>query len=89
MHTLAVLGTVVSTGFIRDPFSMPLASTLGMGLFLGGLLATAKISYTHGLSKPADSGENVTYNLSLFFQAFAIASLIANGLCALSSKVGL
>ena len=87
MHTLAVLGTVVSTAFVRDPFLMPLMSTFGIGLFLGGLLATAKISYTHGLSHPADSGENVTYNLSLFFQAFALASVVANSLCALSSKV--
>ena len=28
-------------------------------------------------------------NLSLFFQSFALASLIANSLCALSNKGGL
>lgn len=44
MHSLGVLGTVVSTAFIKDSFAMPIVNTLGIGLFLGGLLATAKIS---------------------------------------------
>ena len=61
MHSLAVLGTVIVTAFVKDVFATPLINMLGMGLFLGGLLATAKISYTHGLSQPADSTENVTY----------------------------
>lgn len=46
-------------------------------------------SYTHSQSQPADSGENVTFNLSLFFQSFGLASLIANSFCALSKKGGL
>ena len=86
MHTLGVVGTVVSTGFIKDCFATPLINTLGIGLFLGGLLATAKISYTQGVAKPSDSGDTVTFNLSLFFQAFGMASLVSNALCALSTK---
>ena len=111
MHTMAVLGTVIFTAVVKDAFNKPLLATLGIGLFLGGLLATAKISYTHGLSQPADSVrlgfsivliyaqltiqsccvqvENVNFNLSLFFQCFALGSLIANSLCALSNKGGL
>lgn len=89
MHSLAVLGTVTVTAFVKDVFATPLINMLGMGLFLGGLLATAKISYTHGLSQPADSTENVTYNLSLFFQAFAFGSILANAVTAASSKGGL
>lgn len=89
MHTLAVLGTVVYTAFVKDSFGKPLLTTLGIGLFLGGLLATAKISYTHGQAQPADSVENVNFNLSLFFQAFGLGSLIANSLCALSKSGGL
>lgn len=88
-HTLGVAGTVVSTALIKDTFAMPLLNTLGIGLFIGALLATAKISYTHSLSQPSDSGENVTYNLALFFQALGVASLLANGICALSKKGGL
>ena len=89
MHTLGVVGTLVATGFIKDVVSAPLINTLGAGLFFGGLLATAKISYTHGITQMSDSDENITYNLSLFFQAFGIASLVANGLCAISMKGGL
>jgi hypothetical protein len=89
MHTLAVLGTVAVTAFVKDVFSTPLINTLGMGLFLGGILATAKISYTHGLSQEATSTENVTYNLSLFFQALAFGSILANAVTAASSKGGL
>lgn len=89
MHTAGVLGTVVSTAMIKDSFTAPLMNTIGVGLFLGGILATAKISYTHGLSQPATSGENITFNLSLFFQSFGIASLVSNALCALSLKSGI
>ena len=111
MHLLAVIGTLVTTALIRDVFKQPIVNTVGLGLFLGALLATAKVSYTHGLSQPASSVENVNYvsafgvrmgfklrftklyfthtvidsctvqNLSLFFQAFAIASLFANSMC--------
>lgn len=81
MHLVAVIGTLVTTAFIRDVFKQPMLNTLGIGLFLGALLATAKVSYTHGLSQPATSVENVNYNLSLFFQGFAIASLFANSMC--------
>jgi hypothetical protein len=58
-HSLAVVGTVVITGFVKDVFTTPLINTLLMGLFLGGILATAKISYTHGLAQEATSTENV------------------------------
>tara|TARA_B110000858_G_scaffold89560_1_gene103515 strand:+ start:1180 stop:1629 length:450 start_codon:yes stop_codon:yes gene_type:complete len=61
MHTLSVVGTVVYTGLVRDSWGKPMYSTLGITLFLGGLLSTAKISYTHGLAQPADSVENVNY----------------------------
>jgi len=89
MHSLGVIGAVVCTGIFKDPFATPLINTVGIGFFLCGVLATAKISYTHSLTHTAESGENVTYNLSLFFQAFGIASLVSNGLCALSTKVGI
>lgn len=88
MHSLAVLGTVVVTAFVKDVFSTPLVNTIGMGLFLGGILATAKISYAHS-GEPANSTENITYNLSLFFQSFAFASILANAVTAASAKGGL
>ncbi len=88
MQSAAVLGTVIVTGFVRDVFSTPLTNTLGFGLFLGSVLATAKISYAHS-GMEADSAEVILYNLALFFQAFAIGSLISNGLCALANKGGL
>jgi len=89
MHCLGVLGTLVATALVKDVLSAPLVNTLGGGLFLGGFLATAKLSYMHGAATPADSGENVTYNLALFFQAFGIASIVANGFCAASNKGGI
>lgn len=89
MSVLAVLGTVVSTALVRDAFSMPLMNTLLFGLFLGCLLATAKISYLHSVGFPSDSGENITYNLALGFQVFALASIVANGACAISKKGGI
>jgi len=61
MHLIAVIGTLVTTAFIRDVFKQPIINTVGIGLFLGALLATAKVSYTHGLSQPATSVENVNY----------------------------
>lgn len=88
-HILAVIGTVVYTALVKDTFSKPMFSTFGIGLFLTALLSTAKISYTHATAMAADSVENVNYNLSLFFQAFALASLIANSLAALAKNVGL
>jgi hypothetical protein len=88
-HSLAVVSTVVITGFVKDVFTTPLINTLLMGLFLGGLLATAKISYTHGLAQEATSTENVTYNLSLAFQAFAFGSILSNAIAAASSKGGI
>lgn len=84
MHLIAVVGTLVTTAFVRDVFKQPILNTVGVGLFLGALLATAKVSYTHGLAPPPQSPtsvENVNYNLSLFFQGFAIASLFANSMC--------
>jgi hypothetical protein len=84
MHTIAVIGTVLSTAFVKDVFSTPLVNTLGFALFMGGLMATLKASYTHGAAQPANSVENVNYNLSLLFQAFGVASLLSNALCALA-----
>jgi len=89
MFSLAVVGTVVSTALVRDAFSMPMLNTLIVGLFLGALVATAKIAYLHGYGFPSDSGEVVTFNLALFFQSFAIASITSNGACALSKKGGI
>lgn len=88
MHAVAVLSVVVSTGFVKDSLSMPLANTFGGGLVLGALVATAKVSFAHS-GLPADSSENVLYNLALLFQAFGIASLAANGLAAASNKGGI
>lgn len=106
MHSLGVVGAVVSTGLIKDSFATPLVNTVGAGLFLCGLLATAKISYAHdnslevsdsssgtavatALKLSVDSGEDILYNLSLFFQSFGIASLLSNALCAISMKGGI
>lgn len=52
-HTLAVVGTVVYTAFVKNTFGWPLLATLGVGLFLSALLATAKISYFHSTA-PAE-----------------------------------
>jgi hypothetical protein len=84
MHTVAVLGTVLSTAFVKDVFSTPLVNTLGFALFMGGLMATLKASYAHGVAQPANNVENINFNLSLLFQAFGVASLLSNALCALS-----
>ena len=87
-HTLAVVGTLVTTALIKDVVHQPLLNTLGFGLFIGSLVASGKISYAHS-GLPADSAENVFYNLSLFFQGFGIASITANALCAASKKGGI
>ena len=42
--------------------------------------------YTHYKAQPANSVENVNYNLSLLFQTLGLASLIANGIGALATK---
>ena len=88
MHALGVLGTLVTTAFVKDVLAVPMINTLGAGLFLGGLIATAKISYAHS-GLPADSTENVLYNFALFFQVFGVASIVCNGFCAASKKGGL
>ena len=88
MHSLAVLGTLVSTALIKDVLMAPLVNTLGAGLFTGGLLATAKIAYAHS-NMPADSAEVILYNLALFFQGFAAASILANGFCAAAKTGGI
>jgi hypothetical protein len=87
-HTLAVLGTLVATALIKDTLAAPLVNTLGCGMFLGALVATGKLSYSHS-GLPADAAENVTLNLALFFQSFGLASLAANGLCAASKAGGI
>lgn len=89
MHSLAVFGTVTVTGFVKDVFAVPLINMIGMGLFLGSIIATTKMSYTHGLAQVATTGENITYNLSLLFQCFAFGSIIANAITAASRKNGM
>lgn len=58
-HSLAVLGTVIVTAFVKDVFATPLINTVFFGLFIGSMLATAKISYTHGLAQESTTTENV------------------------------
>lgn len=89
MHALGVLGTLVSTALIKDVLQAPIVNTLGAGLFTGGLLATAKIAYFHSALLAADSTEVVLYNLALFFQGFAAASILANGFCAAAKTGGI
>jgi hypothetical protein len=88
-HSLAVVGTVLVTGFVKDVFTTPVINTLFMGLFLGGILATAKISYTHSQVQEATSTENITYNLSLAFQVFAFGSILSNAIAAAAAKGGI
>ena len=87
-QSCAVLGTVVSTGFVKDCLSMPIMNTFGAGLFLCAFIATAKVSYSHS-GLPADASENVLFNFALLFQGFGIASIVSNGLTCASSKSAL
>lgn len=87
-HTLAVVAVLLITDFFKDALGMPIANTFIFAFFLGAMMATLKISYAHG-GFPADSGEVVTYNLSLFFQAFGLASIISNCLTCASLKGGI
>ena len=89
MESLAVLGTVTYTGLVKEPFSMPLTTMAGFGLFLGALIATTKMSYMHGIAMDSDSAENILYNVGLFFQVYALGSIMANGLCAVAGKSSL
>ena len=87
-HAIAVLGTLVYTGFVRNALSMPTILTLGTGLFLGAIVATAKISFAHS-GMPADSTENVLYNLSAIFQVFGFASIMSNAMVAAAKAGGI
>jgi hypothetical protein len=87
-HTLAVLGTLTYTGFVRNALGMPNVLTFMFGLFFGAIVATGKISYAHS-SMPADSTENVLYNLSIVFQVFGMSSVLVNAIVASSKSGGL
>ena len=87
-HLMAVVGTLVYTGFVRNALSMPTVLTLGMTLFLGALVATAKVSFAHS-GLPADSTENVFYNASAFFQVMGIASIMVNSLVVAARSGGI
>ena len=85
---LGITGVLVSTAFVKDSLSMPLMNTLGAGLFLAAFIATAKMSYSQAML-PAESTENVLFNLAILAQGFGIASLFSNALTAASIKGGL
>jgi hypothetical protein len=87
-HAIAVLGTLTYTGFVRNALSMPMVLTLGNGLFFGSIVATAKVSFAHS-GMPADSTENVLYNLAILFQVFGMSSIMSNSLVAASKSGGL
>ena len=77
LHATAVIGTVVSTGFIKDVFAMPLFNTVGAGLFFMGFAATGVLANYHFTDSGSDTGENICYMFSLIFQAFACFAAIA------------
>ena len=87
-HICAVVGTLVYTGFVRNALTMPTVLTLGIGLFGGAVVATAKCSFMH-VGFPADSTENVLYNLSIIFQVFGAASIVGNALVASGKQGGI
>ena len=87
-HAVAVLGTLTYTAFVRSAVSMPTMLTLGLGLFLSALLATMKTGLMH-VSFPADSTENVLFNLSVLFQCFGLSSIVANAFVASAKSGGL
>lgn len=87
-HILAVVGTLVYTGFVRNALTMPTVLTIGTGLFSIAIVATAKVSFAHS-GMPADSTENVLYNLSVIFQMFGMASIMSNAVVAAARAGGL
>jgi hypothetical protein len=87
-HTLAVLGTLTYTAFVRNALSMPVTLTIGNGLFFSAIVATAKVSFSHS-GFPADSTENVLYNLAALFQVFGMSSIMSNALVAAAKSGGL
>jgi hypothetical protein len=87
-HTVAVLGTLTYTGFIRNALGMPNVLMFGFGLFFGAIVATGKISYAHS-GMAADAAENVLYNLSIVFQVFGMSSVLVNAIVASSKSGGL
>jgi len=87
-HSVAVLGTLTYTAFVRNALGMPNVLMLGFGLFFGAVVATGKISYAHS-GMPADSTENVLYNLSIVFQVFGMSSVLINSIVASSKSGGL
>jgi len=86
-HTLAVLGTLTYTGFVRSALGMPNVLVLVIGLFFGAIVATGKISYAQ--SEDADAAENVLYNLSIVFQIFGMSSVLVNAIVVSSKSGGL
>jgi hypothetical protein len=87
-HTIAVLGTLTYTGFVRNALGMPNLLMLVFGLFFGAIVATGKISYAHS-GMAADAAENVLYNLSIVFQVFGLSSVLINAIVASSKSGGL
>ena len=87
-HAVAVLGTLTYTGFVRGALDMPIVLMFGFGLFFAAIVATGKISFAHS-GMPADSIENVLYNLSIVFQTFGMSSVLVNAVVASSKSGGL
>lgn len=88
-HTLAVVGVLAYTGFVKDALGMPNVLTLLLGLFVGALVATGKVAYAHSGSFAADSAENILFNTSLVFQSLGLASILVSAICAASKSGGL
>lgn len=89
MFTLAVLGTIASTAFIRDVFAVPMINTLIFGLFLVSFASTATLYEARTVTDGGSDGELVSYLLAMVAQAFALSSILANSACALSNKGGI
>jgi hypothetical protein len=99
MFTLAVLGTIASTAFVRDVFAVPMINTLIFGLFLVSFSSTVTlyesrvVVYSGNVSGVLDDGgsdgELVSYLMAMVAQAFALSSILANAACALANKGGI
>lgn len=85
---VAVVGTLLYTGFVKNALGMPNTLVLGFGLFFLSIVSSAKISFAHS-GLPADSTENVLYNLAIVFQIFGMSSIIVNAICVAGGKGGL
>lgn len=93
-HTLAVLGTLTYTGFVRSAVGMPNVLVLLIGLFFGAIVATGKISYAQSVMEDADADAphaagDLLYNLSIVFQIFGMSSVLVNAIVVSSKSGGL